>query len=52
MAFDITPRGSFFRVVVESQIVVPQQSSPHNNTPTTQTLDIDFDTICRTMIPP
>ena len=55
MAFKITPRGLFFRVVVESEIVIPQQSFPHNNTPVTRTHDIDSNTICWTMsyvIPP
>ena len=55
IAFDIMPRGPIFRVVVESQIVVSQQSLPHNDTPVTRTHDLDFDTICRTLnceIPP
>ena len=29
MGFDITPRGSAFRVIVGSQIVVPQQKAFH-----------------------
>ena len=40
IAFDIIPRGSIFRVVVGSQIMVPQQSLPHNNTPMTRTHDL------------
>jgi len=55
MAFDITPREPIFRVVVESQIVVSQQSLPHNDTPVTRTHDLDSDTICQTLncdIPP
>ena len=49
IAFDIMPRGPIFRVVVESQIVVSQQSLPHNDTPVTRTHDLDFDTICQTV---
>ena len=47
MVFDITPCGPIFRVVVGSQIMVPQQSLSHNDTPVTQTHDFDSDTICR-----
>ena len=49
MTFDITPHEPAFRVVVENQIMVPQQSLPHNNTLVTQTYDIGSDTICWTM---
>ena len=49
MAFDITPRGPIFRVVVGSQIVIPQQSLPRNDTPVTRTHDLGFDTIFRTV---
>ena len=35
MVFNITPRESVFRVIVGSQIVVSQQSLPHNDTPVT-----------------
>ena len=40
IAFDIIPHGSIFRVVVGSQIMVPQQSLPHNDTPVTRTRDL------------
>ena len=55
MAFDIKPHGLVFRVVVGSEIVVSQQSLPHNDTPVTLTHDFGFDIICRTVscaIPP
>ena len=55
MAFGITSRGPTFRVVVGSQIMIPQQSLPHNDIPTTQAHDLGSDTICRTVsyaIPP
>ena len=55
MVFDITSRGPIFEVVVGSQIVVSQQSLPHNDTPVTQTHDLDCNIICRTVsyaIPP
>ena len=46
MTFDITPCGPAFRVVVGSQIVVPQQSLPHNDTPVTRIHDHGSDSIC------
>ena len=49
MGFDITPRELVFRVIVGSQIVVSQQSLPHNDIPVTRIHDIDSDTICRTV---
>ena len=55
MVFDIIPHGPIFRVVVGSQIVIPQQSLPRNDTPVTRTHDLGFDTIFRTVrcaIPP
>ena len=55
MAFDIIPRMPVFRVVIENQIVVPQQSLPYNGTHMTRTHDHDSDTICRIVsyaIPP
>ena len=47
MALDITPCRPVFRIVVGSQIVVPQQSFPHNDTLMTRTHDLGSDTICR-----
>ena len=55
MAFNITLHEPVFRVVVWSQIVVPQQSLSHNDTPVTQTHDLGSDTIFRAVncvIPP
>ena len=49
MAFDITPRGHIFRVVVGSQIVIPPTIPPYNNTPVTRTHNFGFDTICQTI---
>ena len=60
MTFDITTRRPIFKVVVGSQIVVLPTIPPsylstkknsllHNNTPVTQTHDLDSNTICRTM---
>ena len=49
MAFDIKPHGLVFRVVVGSEIVVPQQSFSHNDTPVTLTHDFGSDTICWTV---
>ena len=45
MTFNITLHEPVFRVVVWSQIVVPQQSLSHNDTPVTQTHDLGSDTI-------
>ena len=47
MMFDITPRGPIFKVVVGSQIVVPQQSLAYNDTPMIWTHNLGSDTICR-----
>ena len=55
MVFNITPRKPVFRVIVGSQIVVSQQSLPHNDTPVTRTHDLGSNIICRTVsyaIPP
>ena len=49
MKFDITPRGSVFRMIVGSRIVVPQQSLPHNDTPVTQIHDLSSNTIGQTV---
>ena len=49
MVFNITPRKPVFRVIVGSQIVVSQQSLPHNDTPVTRTHDLGSDTICWTV---
>ena len=48
MKFDITPRGSVFRMIVGSRIVVPQQSLPHNDTLLTRIHDLISNTICQT----
>ena len=47
VAFNIAPRGPIFRVVVGSQIMVPQQSLPHNDTPRTRTHNPSSNTICQ-----
>ena len=49
MTFDITLRGPIFRVVVGSQIMVSQQSLPHNDTLVTRTHDLGSDAICQTV---
>ena len=48
-------RKPIFKVIAGSQIMVPQQSLPHNNTLVIWTHDLGSDIICRTMscvIPP
>ena len=49
MAFNITSHELVFRVVVGSQIVVLQQSIPHNDILVTWTHDLGSDTICQTV---
>ena len=49
MSFDITFCEPVFRVVIENQIIIPQQFLPHNETPPTQAHDISFRTIFRTV---
>ena len=49
MTFNIRPRELvFFRMIVESRIVVPQQSLPHNDTLLTRIHDLISNTICQT----